>query len=72
VIARDVDLATIDARLIAASETGETLEVVLAVRGSIRPAGGPSRWRMRVAGGRVITFVAEWVVAATHLPRRGR
>ena len=71
-IARDVDLATIDARLIAASQKGETLEVVLALRGSVRPAAGSSRWRMRVAGGRVVTFLAEWVVAATHLARRSR
>ena len=72
VIARDVDVASIDARLVEAVENGETLEVVLMVRGTVRRAGRAGRWRIRVAGGRVLTFAGEWVVAATSLPRRRR
>jgi hypothetical protein len=71
VIARDRDFAGGDARLADAAARGEQLELVLVLRGSVRPAGR-SRWRMRVAGGRVLTFAAEWVVAATRLPRRPR
>jgi len=72
VIARDLDVASIDARLVEAAEKGEILEVVLMLRGTVRRAAGSSRWRVRVAGGRVLTFAAEWVVAATSLPRRRR
>jgi TolB-like protein len=72
VIAREQDVAGTDARLVEAAATGEKLEVVLVLRGSVRRAAGSSRWRIRVAGGRVVTFAAEWLVAATHLPRRRR
>ena len=71
-IARDLDLAGIDARLVDAAERGERIEVVLVLRGSVRPARGSSRWRIRVPDGRVLTFAAEWVVAATPAPRRAR
>ena len=71
-IARDVDVAGIDARLMEAAQRGETLEVVLMVRGRVRRAAGASRWRIRVAGGKVLTFTAEWVVAATPRPSRRR
>jgi hypothetical protein len=72
VIARDLDVAGIDARLVEAAAAGEKLEVVLVLRGSVRRAAGSSRWRIRVAGGRIVTFAAEWVVAATHLSRPRR
>jgi hypothetical protein len=71
-IARDLDVASIDARLAEAAGSGEPVEVVLVLRGSVRRARGSSRWRLRVPGGRVLTFAAEWVVAATPAGRRPR
>lgn len=72
-ISRDVDLRVVNARLTEAAELGQTVEVILVVRGKIRPVGGPDRrrWRMRVDGDHVLTFRAESVVAATAVTRNG-
>jgi hypothetical protein len=72
VIARDTDAASINSRLTEAAERGETLEVILVVRGKVRPARGPGRWRIRVDGRGVLTFRAESVVAATPVVRPPR
>lgn len=61
---------TINARLIDAAARGETLEVILVLRGTVRPAAGADRWRIREPGGRVLTFRSTAVVAATPVPRR--
>ena len=60
--AKDVDVSEVNARLV---------EVILVVRGKVRPVRGPDRrrWRMRVDGDHVLTFRADAVVAATPLPR---
>jgi len=55
----------INARLAEAAARGETLEVILVLRGKVRVARGSDRWRIREAGGRVLTFRATTVVAAT-------
>ena len=60
----------IDGRLVEAAATGETLELILVVRGTVRPAG-KRRWRVRLERGGVLTFDADWVVATTSV-RRGR
>ena len=75
-IARDENPDTLDTRLVEAAERGETLEVILVLRGKVRPVAGGRRWRIRVEGGRVVTFAGDWVVAATPVtpragPRRG-
>lgn len=59
----------INARLAEAAERGETLEVILVLRGKVRVARGSDRWRIREAGGRVLTFRATAVVAATTIAR---
>jgi hypothetical protein len=59
----------INARLAEASARGETLEVILVLRGKVRAARGSDRWRIREAGGRVLTFRATAVVAATPVAR---
>jgi TolB-like protein len=73
--ARHVDASSIDARLLDAAETGETLEVILVLRGTVRRASGKDRvrWRMRLNGRHMVTFPADAVVAATPVvvPRRG-
>jgi hypothetical protein len=69
VIARDATPETLDARLAEAVERGQTLEVILVLRGRVRPVAG-GRWRIRVEGGRVVTFAGDWVVAATPVPPR--
>ncbi len=71
-IARDATPETLDARLAEAVERGQTLEVILVLRGRVRPVAGGRRWRIRVEGGRVVTFAGDWVVAATPVtPRAG-
>ena len=71
-IARDATPEILDARLAEAVERGQTLEVILVLRGRVRPVAGGRRWRIRVEGGRVVTFAGDWVVAATPVtPRAG-
>ena len=71
-IARDATPETLDARLAEAVERGQTLEVILVLRGRVRPVAGGRRWRIRVEGGRVVTFAGDWVVAATPVtPQAG-
>jgi hypothetical protein len=62
----------INARLAEASARGETLEVILVLRGTVRVARGSDRWRIREAGGRVLTFRSTGVVAATPVSRPER
>jgi len=64
-----VDAASVNARLAEAAERGETVELILVVRGRVRQAGA-SRWRVR-AGGTTLTFPARLVVAATVAAERG-
>jgi hypothetical protein len=68
---KDVDISAVNARLGAAAETGQTIEVILVVRGKVRPVRGVDRrrWRMRVDRDHVLTFRADSVVAATPVPR---
>jgi hypothetical protein len=70
--AADDSAHTINVRLADASSRGETLEVILVLRGKVRPARGSDRWRIREAGGRVLTFRATSVVAATPVARPQR
>jgi hypothetical protein len=65
VSARDLDVAVVNARLDEAARSGEKLEVILVLRGRVRSVAGGSRWRIRLEGGRVLTFRADAVVAAT-------
>ena len=62
---RDVDSAGAAARLAEMAAGGEPVEVILVVRGAIRPVDGSGgrRWRMRLDGDHALTFRAEWVVA---------
>jgi len=64
---KDRDVAGITARLAAAAETAERLELILVVCGKIRPVRGTDRrrWYLRVDDGHALTFWADWVVAAT-------
>jgi hypothetical protein len=68
---KDVDISAVNARLVEAAEAGQTIEVILVVRGKIRPVRGATRgrWRMRVDSDHVLTFRADSVVAATPVPR---
>ncbi len=65
------DVSAVNARLAEAAETGQTVEVILVVRGKIRPVRGADRrrWRMRVDSDHVLTFRADTVVAATPVVR---
>ena len=65
----DDSVRGINARLAEAAARGEMLEVILVLRGKVRVARGSDRWRIREAGGRVLTFRATTVVAATTIPR---
>jgi hypothetical protein len=57
-------------RLAEAAATGGPVEVIFAVRGTVKPVDGPTgrRWRIRIDRDRVVTFRAEWVVAASPVP----
>ena len=69
---RDVDVAGAAARLVEVAAEGEPVEVILVVRGTLRPidGSGGTRWRMRLDGDHVLTFRAEWVVATRPVGRR--
>ncbi len=73
---KDMDVSAVNARLVDAAEHGQTIELILVVRGKVRPVRGTEgrRWRMRIDREHVLTFRADTVVAATPLPvpaRRG-
>jgi hypothetical protein len=62
----------VNARLLQAAMSGETLEVILVLRGRVRQAGG-DRWRIRVDSRSMLTFRAGAVIAATAVsPDRKR
>jgi hypothetical protein len=67
---KDVDVSAVNARLVDAAEHGQTIELILVVRGRVRPVRGTEgrRWRMRIDRDHVLTFRADTVVAATPLP----
>ena len=69
---RDVDVAGAAARLVEVAAEGEPVEVILVVRGTLRPIDGSAgtRWRMRLDGDHVLTFRAKWVVATRPIGRR--
>ena len=64
-ISRDDRLLSVEGRLTDAALRGETVEVILVLRGKVTPARTPGRWRIRATGQRTLTFNAEAVVAAT-------
>ena len=68
---RDVDTAGAAARLTEVAAEGVPVEVILVVRGTIRPVDGSkgTRWRMRLDSDHVLTFRAEWVVATRPVGR---
>ena len=70
--AADDNVRGINARLAESAARGETLEVILVLRGKVRSARGSDRWRIREADGRVLTFRATTVVAATPIEGRAR
>ena len=70
--AHDISPVAIEARLAEAAESGETLEVILVVRGKMRRAARAGRWRIRLVTGGVLTFAADLVLAATRVPRPAR
>jgi hypothetical protein len=63
------DSSGISARLTDAVTTGENFELILVLRGKVRPGARPGRWRIRLQDGHVLSFDAEAVVAATPLAR---
>jgi hypothetical protein len=71
-IPRDGNGAAIQGRLTEATAAGETLEVILVLRGRVRPAPGAGRWRLKLHDGRVLTFAADAVVAVTPVARAAR
>jgi hypothetical protein len=68
---RDVDAAGAAARLAEVAAEGGPVEVILVVRGTLRPVDGSGgkRWRMRLDGDHVLTFRAEWVIATRPVTR---
>ncbi len=60
----------INARLVEVSAGGETIEVILVLRGKLRAAPQSGRWRIKETGGPALTFAATAVVAARPIARR--
>lgn len=60
-----VDRSAVNTRLAEAAASGQVLEVILVVHGTVRPVKGTHRWRIRVGTRHVLTFSADSVVAAT-------
>jgi hypothetical protein len=58
-------ITEVNARLSEAAAAGATVELILVVKGRVRPVPGRhrERWRMRTARGHVVTFRPEFVVA---------
>ncbi len=69
-IARHADVVGTEARLADAAASGGRLEVILVLHGKVRRVAGTGGWRIRLDNGRVLTFRADSVVAATPLPKR--
>jgi hypothetical protein len=61
----DTAITEVNARLSEAAEAGAALELILVVKGRIRPVLGRhgGRWRVRTSRGHVVTFRPEFVVA---------
>ena len=68
---RDVEAAGAATRLAEVAAEGGPVEVILVVRGTLRPVDGSGgkRWRMRLDGDHVLTFRAEWVIATRPVTR---
>jgi hypothetical protein len=60
-------IAEVNARLSEATAAGAAVELILVVKGCIRPVAGRhrGRWRVRTRDGHVVTFRPEFVVALT-------
>ena len=71
---KDPDIASVNARLTDAAERNEHLELILVLRGKVRRVAGGGGWRIRLEGGRVVTFRPDSIVAVTRVagerPRR--
>jgi hypothetical protein len=67
------EAGVIETRLREAAELGTELEVIVVLRGRVRPSGGkdPRRWRIR-ANGQRLTFPVNAVVAVTPVPKAAR
>jgi len=70
--ARVLRAARDGARRAARLARAAAFEVILVLRGRLRPSSRPGRWRIRLSGGGGVTFAADAVVAATPLPRSAR
>ena len=67
--AGDIDPSSIDARLAEAAISGETIELILVLRGKVKPPARAGRWRIRTRGQRVLSFSADSVIAATPVAK---
>src|SRR5215470_11936486 len=61
----DAFITEVNARLSEAAAAGATVELILVVKGRVRPVHGRhrERWRVRTGLGHVVTFRPEFVVA---------
>jgi hypothetical protein len=71
-VGQDGDVASIATRLAAAAEAAEWIELILVVRGRVRPVPSTDRrrWQVRLPNGHQLTIWADWVVAATPVAPR--
>jgi len=69
--ASDASIAEVNARLSEAAAAGAAVELILVVKGRIRPVRGRhrGRWRVRTGVGHVMTFRPEFVMAFKPMAR---
>jgi len=72
VIAREPRGDDTKARLAKAVETGETVEVIFALRGKLRRGSRPGCWRLSLEDGSNRTLTVDGVIAVTPIARRAR
>ena len=71
---RSLFVREVEARLAAASEVGQVVEIIVALRGRIVDLSVKQRrrWRIRTRGGRVVAVRPETVLAITPVAPRAK
>jgi len=71
---RSLYVREVEVRLAAASDAGQVVEVVVALRGRIVGPSGKQRlrWRIRTRGGRVVVVRPETLLAITPVAPRAK
>jgi hypothetical protein len=67
----DTNVSLAQSRLLEAAETGQSVELILVLRGRVRSLGAGERWAVHRDGRRATTFATESVLSVTELGGQG-